>query len=374
MGSSSSGEASNSNSSDSKDVIKIGFISDATGLASSQGKPEMDTANYLEQKINNEGGINGKKVKFIKYDSKSDETSAVLGIKKLIKQDHVSIVVGGTITGSSLAMLEVAEKEMTPYISLAASTDIVSPVKKYVFKTVHNSDVMVKKTLEDLKKNNQKNVAWMNINDAYGDDGYKYFEKMAPDYGINIVAKETFEGSDTSVTPQLSKIKLKNPDAVVVWTRPPSGSVVSKDFKQLGFKIPLIHSYGMANQAYIEQSGNAADGNLLAGGKLLVYNTLPENDPQKKLMETFVKEYKDKLGYSPTNFSGYSYDGIMLATEAIKNAGTDKDAIQNYLENKIKNFVGITGVFNFSPQDHSGLGIDSVVMIKIKNGEWTLEK
>lgn len=353
------------------DVIKIGFISDATGLASSQGKPEMDTAEYLEKKINDDGGINGKKVEFVKYDSESDETTAVLGMKKLINE-KVSIVVGGTITGSSLAMLEIAQKEKVPYISMAAGSDIVKPVKEYVFKTVHNSDLMIEQTLKSLKESNIKKVAWMHINDAYGEDGYNHFKELAPKYGVEIIAKETFEGSDTSVTPQLSKIKLTKPDAVVVWTRPPSGSVVSKDFKQLGFKVPLVHSYGMANQAYLDQAGNVADGNLLASGKILVSNTLPDSDPQKKIIEGFIKDHKEKLGYSPTNFSGYSYDGIMLATEAIKKAGTDRDAIRDYLENNIKDFVGVTGVYNITPEDHSGLSMDSIVMIEVKNSKWTL--
>ncbi|KAB2330477.1 ABC transporter substrate-binding protein [Cytobacillus depressus] len=355
----------------STDVIKIGFISDATGLASSQGKPEMDTAEYLEAKINEDGGINGKKVKLIKYDSESDETSAVLGMKKLINQ-NVSIVVGGTITGSSLAILEIAQKEKVPYISLAAGSEIVKPVKEYVFKVVHNSDLMIEQTLKSLNENNIQKVAWMNINDAYGEDGYKHFKEMAPDYGVEIIAEEIFEGSDTSVIPQLSKIKLKKPDAIVVWTRPPSGSVVSKDFKQLGFNIPLVHSYGMANQAYLDQAGAIANGNLLASGKILISENLPDSDPQKKIIEDFIKDHKEKLGYPPTNFSGYSYDGIMLGIEAIKNVGTDRNAIRDYIENNIKDFVGITGVFNITPEDHSGLSLDSIVMIEVKDGNWAL--
>ncbi|MEH7225726.1 ABC transporter substrate-binding protein, partial [Bacillus sp. JJ1566] len=288
--------------------------------------------------------------------------------------ENVSIVVGGTLTGSSLAISEIAQKEKIPYISMAAGSEIVKPVKEYVFKTVHNSDLMIEKTLISLKENNIKKVAWMNINDAYGEDGYKHFKEMAPEYGVEIIATEVFEGSDTSVTPQLSKIKLKKPDAVVVWSRPPSGSVVSKDFKQLAFDVPLVHSYGMANQAYLDQAGTVADGNLLASGKILVSSTLSESDPQKKIIEEFIKDHTEKLGYSPTNFSGYSYDGILLATEAIKNVGTDREAIRDYIENNIKDLAGITGVYNITPEDHSGLSMDSIVFIEVKNGEWTLYK
>mgnify|MGYP001325780164 FL=1 len=361
--------ASSSNQADGEE-IKIGFISSSTGLASSQGKPEMDVARLMEEKINAEGGINGRPVKIIAYDDESDETKAVLAIKKLITQDNVPIVVGGTTTGNSLAMLEVAQSEKVPYISMAAATEIVQPVKEWVFKTAQNSDLMIKSTLEFLRENNITKVAWMHINDAYGEDGYKFFLKMSPDYGVEIVAVETFNGSDTDMTAQLSKIKLKNPQALVVWTRPPSGSVLTKNFRQLGFDIPLIHSYGMANQAFLDQAGTFANGVIMAGGKFLVKDSLPDSDPQKELLMEFTKEYKDKFGYEPTNFSGYAYDGIALAVEAIKNVGTDRAKIRDYLENNIKDFIGITGVFSFSPQDHSGLGEDSVAMIEIKDGRW----
>jgi branched-chain amino acid transport system substrate-binding protein len=370
--SSGSSEASSQQSAGSDDAIKIGFISSATGLASSQGKTEMDTAHFLEEKINQEGGINGKKVKIIAYDDESDETKAVLAMKKLTTQDKVSIVVGGTTTGNSLAMLGTAQSEKTPYISMAAGAAIAIPVKEYVFKTVQSDNLVMPSIFEYLKANQITKVAWMHINDAYGDSGHKFFKEMAPQYGIEIVAEETFNGSDTDMTAQLSKIKLKNPGAVVVWTRPPSGSVLTKNFKQLGFTIPLIHSHGMANKAFLEQAGDFAEGVILAGGKLLIKDTLPDSDPQKTLLVQFSKEFQEKVGYEPTNFSGYAYDGIMLAVEAIKDVGTDRAKIRDYLENNVKDFLGITGIYTFSPEDHTGLKPDSVTLIEIKGKNWTL--
>lgn len=354
------------------DEIKIGFISSATGLASSQGKTEMDTAKFMEEKLNQSGGINGKKVKVVAYDDESDETKGVLAMKKLASQDKVSIVIGGTTTGNSLAMVGIAEGEKIPYISMAAGAAITSPVKQWVFKTVQSDNLVMPSILQYLKDNSITQVAWMHVNDAYGDSGHKVFKEMAPGYGVELVAEETFNASDTDMTAQLSKIKLKNPGAVVVWTRPPTGSILTKNYKQLGFTVPLLHSHGMANRAFIEQTGADANGVILAGGKLLVKDSLPDSDKQKVLLADFSKQFLNKYQYEATNFSGYAYDGIALAAEAIKNVGTDRTEIRDYLENNVKDFVGITGVYTFSPQDHNGLGTDSVSLIEVKDSDWTL--
>lgn len=346
------------------EAIKIGFISSATEHASSQGKTEMDAAMYLKEKLKDEG------IEIITYDDQSDETTAVLNIKKLISEDNVSIVVGGTITGTSLAMAEVAETEEVPLISMAAGEEIVVPVKPFVFKTAQSNDLVLHPILEDLQKKNMTKVAWLHVEDAYGESGYDAMEKLASEYGIEIVAKETFNATDTDMTAQLSNIKLKDPDATVVWTRPPSGAILTKNYKELGFTAPLYHSHGMANNAFLEQSGEFANDVILGGGKLFVKDGLPDDDPQKELLNEFTEEFGEALGYEPTNFTGYAYDGIMLAVEAVKNAGSDPAAIRDYLENSIQDFVGVTGVFTFSPEDHNGLSPESATLMQVKDVDW----
>lgn len=358
-----------------KEPYKIGAVVDISGNSSSLGVPERDTLLMLAEKLNAAGGINGHPVELTILDNKSDETEAVLAVKKLIDKD-VLVVLGCSASGTSMAMINAVQNAKVPMISMAAASSIVEPVKdrQWVYKTAQSDIVTVKKIIGYLKAKGLTKVAFLYMNNAYGDGGKVAFAAAAKESGIEVVTVEKFEASDKDMTPQLTKVKASGAQAAVVWAIPPSASIITKNFKDLGLSIPLIHSHGVGNQKFIELAQGAADGVVLPIGKLAVVSQIPDSDPQKKVLEGYVADYQAKYNTPPNSFGGYAWDAFKLAVAAIEKAGPDRAAIREQLEKSTGGYTGVSGVFNISPQDHNGLGVDSMVLVEIEKGQWKLIK
>ncbi|OCA82959.1 ABC transporter substrate-binding protein [Pseudobacillus wudalianchiensis] len=361
---------------DSGGEIKIGSVIDASGSASPLGKGEEETIKMIVDELNEKGGIGGKKIKLISIDSKSDQNEAVLATKKLIEQEKVTAIIGGTISGNSLAMIPLIEKAGIPYVSLAASKQVNNPddksPRKWTFKTAQGDDVVIPKLLEYLEKQGLKKVAWLNVANSYGTSGHEEFAKLAGDHGVKAVIEEEFEATVNDAKSTLTRVKKAKPEAIIVWGTAQESAVVTKNIREIGMDVPVIESHGIGTKQFVELAGKAANGVVFPAGKLLVLNELDNNDPQKEKLTAFKEAYESKYSNAASTFGGHAYDAIHILAEAIEKGGTDKEKIREALE-QTDGFIGISGTFKMSPEDHNGLKSDSLVMVKIdEKGEWTL--
>ncbi|MBI4593931.1 MAG: ABC transporter substrate-binding protein [Candidatus Rokubacteria bacterium] len=362
-----------------QDTYKIGAIFSITGPGSSLGVPERDTALMLQADINARGGVKGPDgklhpLKIVIYDDASDETKAVLAAKKLIDEDRVAVIVGTTLSGTSLAIVDTVQKAEVPMISAAAAIKIVEPAaeRKWIFKTPQSDHLIVGVLTDHLKARGLTRVAWLNVDYAFGQLGWIEFEKAAQRLGLQVVANEKFGQKDVDMTAQLTRVKAANPQAVIIWSIPPSASIATKNYGDLGLKAPLFHSHGVGNRRFIELAGPAVNGVVFPVGKLLVAEQLADTDPQKAVLLAYAREFEAK--YGPRNtFGGHAWDAVQLAVRALERAGTDRAKVRTAVEST-RNFVGITGVFDFSPTDHNGLDRRAVTMVQIVDGQWKLAK
>jgi len=351
----------------------IGAVFDITGPASPLGTPERDTVKMIEEQVNKAGGVNGRPVRFIIYDNGSEETKCVMAVKRLIEADKVKAIIGPSQTGTTLAVASICERAGIPLVSCAAGIKITQPVKRYVFKTAQADAHAVAKVIDYLKAKRIKSIAFINVSNAFGASGRQQMEMQAPKAGIAIVAKEEFGDKDTDMTTQLTRIAAKKPGAVVCWGTNPGPAIVARNMKQLGLKVPLIMSHGVANRKFIELAGDAANGVVFPAGRLLVANSIPNTDPQKKTLLAYAAQFKKAHGRDADTFGGHAWDAAQLVLKAMRKVGDDPKRIRDEIE-KTKGFVGISGVFSFSPKDHNGLTKDSFVMVEIRNGKWALLK
>ncbi|MFT9848103.1 ABC transporter substrate-binding protein [Aneurinibacillus sp. REN35] len=358
----------------SSEPIKIGGVFAASGSSASLGKPEMDTLNMMAEKINAEGGVNGRKIEVIAYDDKSDQNEAVIAIKKLIEQDKVVAVIGGTTSGSSLAMIPQAEKAKIPFISVAASKNINKPVKKYVFKTAQGDDVVIPRIIDYLKKQNIKKVAWLSVDNPFGSSGKEEFDVLAKEAGIEIAISEVFEATVNDAKPMLTRVKQTNPETIIVWGTAQESAIVTKNIRELGIQAPVVESHGIGNKKFIELAKDAANGVVFPAGRLLVADQIPADSKQKPVLEAYAKMFKEKYNTEPSTFGGHAYDAFEILMAVIKSTGDDKEKIRAALETSTKEFTGVTGVFTMSEQEHNGLQADSLAMIEIKDGKWMLKE
>ena len=356
-----------------KDTWKIGGIFSSTGRASFLGDPEMKTMKMVIEDINKNGGIDGHLLEAVIYDSEGKPEKAVSAINKLIYKDKVLAIVGPSTTPTTLAVANFVERAQIPLISCAAGVRITQPVKPWIFKTAQSDLLAVAAVYQHMKNNNIKKIGILTVANSFGESGKNQLQIQAKDFGLEIVRAESFGAKDTDMTAQLTKIRSASPDAVVCWGTNPGPAVVAKNAKQLNMKTPLYQSHGVASPKFIELAGEAAEEIILPSGKILVTELLAKEDIQKKTLQEYIKQYQKKWGKGVSGFGGYAYDAVNMLAKALKGSNGDKNKIRNALET-MQNHVGVSGVFNFSKEDHNGLSPKAFVVVKIKDGNWTLIK
>jgi branched-chain amino acid transport system substrate-binding protein len=352
--------------------IRLGAIFSVTGPASFLGEPERNTALLLEQKINQAGGINGRKVEIVIYDDETDVNKCVLAADKLLKKDGVVAVFGPTTSGNTLAIVDKFEEARIPLISCAAAEKITKPVKPWVYKTPQSDRQAVTRILKHAQTQGYSRLAVITVSDGFGQAGREVLKELVPAMGFTLVADEVFGAKDTDMTAQLIKIKGQNPDAVICWGTNPGPAVVAKNRVQLAITTPLYMSHGVASKKFIELAGDASEGLLLPAGHLAVAGQIPQDHPQKPVIDEYVRDYEARFNTPVSTFGGYAYDALMLIKQAIETGGSaEPAAIRDNLE-KIQGYVGASGVFTFSAEDHNGLDEHSFEMVTIENGDWKI--
>jgi branched-chain amino acid transport system substrate-binding protein len=173
------------------------------------------------------------------------------------------------------------------------------------------------------------------------------------------------------MTAQLTKIRgTQSVQAVLNAGFGQGPAIVTRNYRQLGMTAPLYQSHGVASKEYVKLSGDAAEGVRLPAAALLVADILPDADPQKKVVVAYKGEYETKYKSDVSTFGGHAYDGLMLAIDAVRRAGsTDKAKVREALE-ATRGYVGTGGVVNMSADDHMGLDLTAFQMLEVRKGNW----
>lgn len=353
--------------------VKIGALFSVSGPASFLGEPERNTAVMMVDEINKAGGVKGRKLELVVYDTQGDATKAVQAANKLIKDDKVVAIIGPSTTGDSMAVIPVVERAGIPLISCAAGIKITEPVNKWVFKTAQNDVLAVMKIYKHLQQQKIDKVAILTVSDGFGSSGREQLRLQAKEFDIKIISDETYGPKDTDMTVQLTKIRGSDAQAIICWGTNPGPAIVARNARQLGIKTPLYMSHGVSSKKFIELAGEGAEGIILPSGKVIVADQLPASDPQKKNLMNYVRKYQERYKVEGDHFGGHAWDAIMLLKNAMEKGGFTPAAIRDELE-KTKKFSGIGGTFSFSPDDHAGLTSDAFVLVQVVNGDWKLIK
>jgi branched-chain amino acid transport system substrate-binding protein len=366
-----------------KPELRIGSVVAMTGPASALGLPEKNALELLQEQLAKDTSLPFT-VKFITYDDGSDPTKAVNNVRKLITEDRAHVVICCTTTPTSMAILETVTQAKVPNISLALGQSVIEPVKDrhWIFKTPSTDQLQVTGLVEDMVKRGFKKVAFLGLEDSFGEGGWIAMQSVAKAKGVEIVASERFSRTDTNFTPQALKVRQSNPSAVYIHAIPPSAALVHQALKRVGYSGPIYHSGGSANNAFISIGKQDVEGALLGTTPVLVYKDLPDSNPLKPVITKFAALYEKRFNVPKVDiFPGQSWDAgnitLKAAEEAVKSGADlgDLDAARAALRDKIegiKNFVGVGGIFNYTPTDHLGLDHRSTFIAIVKDGEFHL--
>ncbi|MGQ9554879.1 MAG: ABC transporter substrate-binding protein [Anaerolineae bacterium] len=364
-------------------VYKIGFLASVTGKASTLGEPQRNVAVMLQQQLDAQGGITGPDgvlhpVQILIQDTQGSADTAVTLVKKFISDEGVVAIIGSSTSPESMAILPVTQEAEVVLISLASSSAIVEPVaeRHWVFKTAASNKHTAPLQVQYVKANGWTKIANLYVNNAYGEDGASAIRETAAAEGVEIVYEDTFEDTDTDMTAQITKIKASGAEAVLVTAIPPAAAIFTKQCSELGLTLPLVHNHGIGMRAFIDLAGaDSAEGIVFPMNKLVAYQALPDDDPQKAVLAQFVADYETYVKQPPTSFATHAWDAFSIVFAALGRLpdGLSLAEQRSRLRDEIEatqGFVGLDGVFTFSAEDHVGLSSKDMVLVRITKGDW----
>jgi branched-chain amino acid transport system substrate-binding protein len=351
--------------------IKVGALLAVTGPASFLGAPEARTLEMLAEQTNAQGGIGGRKIQLVVKDTGASPEKAISFAKQLIDEEKVFAIVGPSTSGETMAVKAVAEEGRTILLSCAAAEVIVNPVARYVFKTPQKDSDAVVKIFRQMRKMGLTRIGVLTSNTGFGKAGKEQIEKLAPEHGIQIVLDEVYDKAATDLSAEATKLKAAGVQAVLNWSIEPAQSIVLKNIRQLGLAIPIFQSHGFANIQYVKAAGAAAEGVVFPAGKLIVADLLPDQDPQKAVLLSYKKAYEARYKEDVSAFGGHAWDAFQILARALREAGPDREKVRSTIET-MRGFAGTAGIFDFSPADHNGLGIDAFEMLTVKDGKFAI--
>lgn len=358
--------------------IKVGVITSSSGPIAMVGIPQKNTIDLLPKKIGNEN------VRYISLDDASDPTASVKAVEKLIKENNVDAIIGPSGSPNASAVIATVAKAQVPLLAPVGTASIVIPMnaqKKWVFKTTQNDDIIAEALIQDMVKRKFKTLGFIGTADPYGENWGKVVSALAKKHGIQVVAQESFQRQDTSLTGQALKLISKKPQAILVAAPgsaavPPQAALFDR-----GYRGQMYQTHGAALNQFLTSGGKKVENTILAASLMLVINEIPNSHPSKSVASKYINAYKAKYKQTPATFGANVYDAGILLEKAVPVAlkkakpGTVqfREALRNALENT-KEVAGTQGVYNMSPTDHSGFDKRGREMIIVKNGQWKLLK
>ncbi len=358
--------------------ITIGVDLSTTGASASLGIPNQNGL-----LVTNQNEIAGHKVRFIYLDDASDPATAVQNVKRLISQDNIDVLLGPSVTPTTIAVTETVAEAKVPMISFGSTTRLVYPMnpqKKWVFKTSPNDNIYCTALIDEMVRKGVKTLGLIVVNDPFGESWTKIITEEAAAKGIRITSVEKFNRDDPSATPEALRLVSDHPDAIVIAAVGTPTDTPAKALFQLGYKGTISQVGGAVNADFIRVGGSAVEGTYSPTPPLTVTEQLPDGYPTKKTGVTFVKLYESKYGQgSISNTACQTWDAIKLLDAAIPVAikkaqpGTVefREALREALEN-VRNVVAAEAVYNMTPDDHSGSDQRGMVTVQVVNGAWKL--
>lgn len=354
---------------------RIGAVVSLTGTYAGLGTPAKQAIELERDRINATGGINGHALEVVFEDDATDAAKAQAAVVRLIEQEDVLAVIGASGTGQTMAMRGDLERAQIPQVSMAGGSVITAQLSKWVFQTPWPNRVVIPFVLKKMAAAGLAKVALISDTGGYGVDGRDIVLAQVGAAGVTIVADETFNPGDTDMTAQLTSIRATGPDAVLAWNAGKEAAIVAKNMRQLNMAQPLYGGSGIARVEFIDGAGEAAEGVRLGTGKILVPEAYGTGTEEYGVAKSFIDRYTEQYGAAPDIFAGHAYDAIGLIANALGEIDGEVTpvALRDALE-QTKGWIGVGGVFTYSPTDHNGLSEKDMVLYRIENGAWQLDK
>jgi branched-chain amino acid transport system substrate-binding protein len=355
---------------DTSNTYKIGVIGSVTGPGSFIGDPFSRAAKLAVDNANAAGGINGKQIVVVSYDTEASPDKSLVFAKKLIYNDKVSIILGPDLSGTVRAVLPTTDEAGIPVLF---NTPVIEPKPgSFHFTPWPSEETSYRVALQALQQRGVKKLAVLATTDVTGESGMQQIRRLAVQYGVTIVVTERMNPQDKDVTTQFTNIRAVASEAIFFMGSGATIAVVCKGYIRLAMNQMLVISTGAVSASFPELlKGITPNALIFPTYKMLVIDDLPVNDSSRAPIEEFAKVYEAKTGKKADFFGGAGWDLAHLAIYAMKKVGNDRTKIRDAVQ-EVKNFPATMAMLSFSPEEHRGAGPDAQIMGQFKDGRFLL--
>ena len=341
--------------------IWLAEISPLTGPLSFVGVDNRAGVNIAVAEINRRGGIRGRRVRVEVFDDGSNPSQAVSHMNRVASDDKFLGVIGSGFSSSGLAVAPIIERERIPYISMASSVAQVTPAKPYYFMTTATSRLFAYSMAFQLRRQGIRRIALMADNGGFGREGARNVDELARRFGFQIVERIIFPLTSTTFQAELNRVRSSNAQALWIWNATTLAVTITKEARQLRLPQRLVLTGGNASVQYLQPACPQNNGALINSYLGPVARFLPRRNPSRAIALKVDRALR-KQG-STFNYDGYT--GVMMFRAAMLRGGFSRGAINTALENRMTGYVGPGGRYYYSRQNHSGLGLRSMVVSRI---------
>ncbi|GEO16705.1 transporter [Microvirga aerophila] len=350
-----------------KEPIKIGSLWSLTGPAAPFGIAQRDTIEILVNNINKDGGVNGHPVQVVNYDEASNPIEAARGATQLIQQHGVVAILGASTGSGSLAAAPILARNKVPLVSTNSTATVTSKQHSFfpwLFRVVVSDTDILKSMTEQAAGSGAKSIALFYQEDAYGQEGAKVIEQLAPELGMKVVGTAAAPTNATDVASQATKLRNASPDAVAIVTSSPVlAAAFARASSQVGLKASLWGGVGLGQKAFLDGAGPAGSG-LRA---VLLANWDEPAPGLSRLGKVLTEGGKPPIGVGEPIASS----ALLVLVEALKKDPTAKgEALRKNLEGLCGVKTYSEGEICFNADDHDGAPPEALVSVIVEGGKF----
>lgn len=357
---------SNQNSSSSaSDEIVIGEVGSLTGNEATFGTSTRDGIRLAIEKINEGGGIQGKKLRVITMDNQGKPEEAATAVTKLITQDNVTAILGEVASSRSLAMAPIAQANKVPMVSPSSTNPKVTQIGDYIFRVCFidpfQGSVMAKFAHGTLKV--KRAAILRDVRNDYSVGLANFFAETFKKLGGEIVMDQSYSAGDVDFKSQLTSIKTKAPEAIFVPGYYTEVGLIARQARELGIQAPLLGGDGWDSAKLTEIGGPALNGSY--------FSNHYSPDDQSEHVQKFISEYKIKFGGIPDGLAAMGYDAAMVLADAMRRAKTlSREDIRQALA-ETRDFQGVTGRITIDQERNA---VKPAVVLEVKSNGFAFKQ
>jgi branched-chain amino acid transport system substrate-binding protein len=341
-------------------AVKVGVLAPLSGFAAADGKSALTGVEIAAEEINGKGGLLGRRVELVVYDDQADPKQAVSFARRLVELDKVSLIIGASYSGASLAAAPVANEAGVPFMAAYAVHPDITRGKPFAFRMGLLGPVQGRVGAQLVSDLQVKRVAVLTIQNDFGRSLEAGFREHAGKVGLEIVFADLYPPGNQNFTPVLARIRASGAEALYASGYYAEAANLVRQARALGMRIPIIGQEGYDSPKFIELAGPAAEG-------VLITTTL-DRDSRNPEVQGFLSKYRAKAGIPADMVAASGYSALKVLAMAAQKAGRLEPAVVGWTLKSMANLDTAVGhVYRFT---EDGDPVKTATVQVVRKGEF----